>query len=182
MKSQCMVVSGRRQSGVVLVVALLMLLMVTMMAVSGFRMTQSNLLISQNMESKAQSVAAANAAIEEAISSTLFTGSPNGIFETACGAGNRKCYDFNGDGVDDIAVSVEPPSCVVVKPKLINDLDLTNPREAACVIQDSVYSLCSDTVWEFRAVAVDSITGAQAQVRQGVAIVALAADVETACP
>lgn len=182
MKKKSFDISGRNQRGVVLVVALLMLLMVTMMAVSGFQMTQTNLLISQNMESKAQAVAVANAAIEEAISSTLFASSPNNIFISSCGTANRKCYDVNGDGTNDVTVTVAAPICVVVKPILINDLDLTNPKEAACLIQDAEYSLCADTVWELEAVAVDNLTGARAQVRQGVAIMALATDVATACP
>ena len=64
--------SNNRQRGVVLVVALIMLLLVTFMAVSGFNLTQGNLQIIGNMESRTQAFNVANAAIEEAVSSTLF--------------------------------------------------------------------------------------------------------------
>lgn len=174
--------SSSRQRGVVLVVALIMLLLVTLMAVSGFNLTQGNLQIIGNMESRTQAFNVANAAIEEAVSSTLFVTNPTSIFPVSCGVANTKCYDINGDGVNDLTVSVDPPTCVTVEPIKISDLDLSNPQEAGCVVQDSVYSLCANTTWELRAVAVDNLTSAQAVVRQGVALKVLMNDVATACP
>ncbi len=170
------------QRGVVLVVALIMLLLVTLMAVAGFSLTQSNLQIVGNMESRTQAFNVANAAIEEAVSSTLFVSEPSNIFIVSCGSANTKCYDVNGDGVNDITVTVDTPLCVTVEPIKISELDLTNPQEAQCVVQDSEYSLCANSVWELRAVAVDNLTSAQAVVRQGVALKVLMNDVATACP
>ncbi|MCY1458500.1 hypothetical protein D9M71_758890 [compost metagenome] len=50
------------------------------------------------------------------------------------------------------------------------------------MIQDSEYSMCAESVWELRATAVDNLTGARAEVRQGVALMVLLNDVDTACP
>lgn len=171
-----------RQEGAVLVVALIMLLLVTLMAVSSFNLSQSNLQIIGNMESRAQAINAANAAIEEAVSSTLFVSNPDNVFTLSCGAANTKCYDVNDDGTDDLTVTIDPPACVSVEPIKISDLDLANPMERRCVIEGGETSLCANSIWELRAVAVDSLTSAQAVVRQGVALKVLLNDVATACP
>ena len=108
---------GERQRGAVLLVGLVMLVMVTLLAVSGFNMVKVNQQVAGNMESRAQAMVAANAAIEEAISSTLFISSPDNLLLNACGSANNRCYDFNGDDVNDITVVVRTPTCVTVTPK-----------------------------------------------------------------
>lgn len=178
----------RSQQGVVLIVGLMVLLMVTLMAVSGFNLTQSNLKVVGNMESREQAMNAANAAIEEAVSATLFVSSPSNMFATNCTGANTRCYDTNGDGSNDISVSLDVPRCVAVQPIKISELDLSKPEEAACVVQraegaelDDI-SLCANSVWELRAVAVDNVTQAQASVTQGVSLKVALNDVATACP
>ncbi|MOA44181.1 hypothetical protein D3C78_1664180 [compost metagenome] len=123
---------------------------------------------------------AANAAIEEAISSTLFVTNPSSMVLSPCGAANRRCYDINDDGVNDIEVNLASPVCQIVKPLRTNELRL--PEQVSCVIQDSEYSMCAESVWELRATAVDTLTGARAEVHQGVALMVLLNDVDTACP
>lgn len=108
---------GERQRGAVLLVGLVMLVMVTLLAISGFNMVKVNQQVAGNMESRAQAMVAANAAIEEAISSTLFISSPGNLLLNACGSANNRCYDFNDDGVNDITVVVSAPTCVTVTPK-----------------------------------------------------------------
>lgn len=180
------------QRGAVLLVALIMLLLVTLMAVSGFNIVKVNQQVAVNMESRSQAMVSANAAIEEAISSTLFFSSPENIFTVACGAGgNSKCYDLNGDGTDDLTVVVAPPSCVLVDPILTNELDPLDPRDVGCFVQgaegtaataQSAESLCAETVWNLEAVAKDDVTGASATVRQGVGVRVSTDDLATACP
>lgn len=168
-----------RQRGAVLLVGLVMLVMVTLLAISGFNMVKVNQQVAGNMESRAQAMVAANAAIEEAISSTLFVTNPSNMVLSPCGAANRRCYDINDDGVNDIEVSFAAPVCQIVKPLRTNELRL--PEQVSCVIQDSEYSMCAESVWELRATAVDTLTGARAEVHQGVALMALLNDVDTAC-
>ncbi|PTU80053.1 hypothetical protein DBO86_05810 [Pseudomonas indoloxydans] len=172
----------RQQRGVVLLVALIMLLLMTLMVVSGFNLTQTNLKVVQNMESRNLAKYAANAAIEEAISSAQFLSSPSNVFQTSCEQSNRKCYDFNGDGSVDIAVVIDSPSCVIVLPIKNSALNVTDPSDASCFIQDSENSMCVNSVWEIRATARDVLTGAEVVVRQGVAVRATSNNIATACP
>lgn len=168
------------QKGVVLVVALIMLLLVTLMAVSGFNLTQTNLQVVHNMESRELAMHAASSAVEEAISSTLFLSSPNAMFTQACGEANSKCYDVNGDGVDDVTVAVAAPSCVIVLPIKNNELVL--PGDAGCFTQGAQNSLCVNAVFELTATATDVLTGAQAVMTQGVAVRASSNKVTSICP
>ncbi|MNZ64752.1 hypothetical protein D3C78_829260 [compost metagenome] len=171
---------ARQQNGAVLVVALIMLLLVTLMAVSGYKISQGNQMVIGNMEHRDQVISAATDGLEELLSSTLFVTNPSSMVLSPCGAANRRCYDINGDGVNDIEVSFAPPICQTVKPLRTSELDL--PEQVSCVIQDSEYSMCAESVWELRATAVDNLTGARAEVRQGVALMVLLNDVDTACP
>lgn len=170
-----------RQRGVVLLVGLVMLLMVTLMAVSGFNMVKVNQQVAGNMESRAQAMVAANAAIEEAISSTLFFNKPGNIFFNSCGTANTKCYDFNGDGGNDVTVTVAAPTCVSLLPVMNEDLNFALENDLGCLIEGSKQSLCVDSVWNMEAVAVDNITGARAAVRQGVAVRVSKNNIASAC-
>jgi len=171
------------QRGVVLLVGLVMLMMVTLMAVTGFNIVKVNQQVAGNMESRAQAMTAANAAIEEAISSTLFFNQPGNIFLDSCGGANTKCYDFNGDGVNDVTVAVSNPTCVTVEPRT-ND-QVIKAGKPGCQIGgegDDGQSMCVVTVWDMEAVAIDELTGASATVRQGVEVWASRNNVASACP
>jgi Tfp pilus assembly protein PilV len=170
-----------RQQGVVLVVALIMLLLVMLMVVSGFNMTQTNLKVVQNMESRNLAKQVANAAIEEVISSPDFMSNPNAVFAVACDQPNQKCIDINGDGARDLEVSMAAPRCIVVQPIKNAELDLTNPSDASCFVAGEE-SLCVNSVWELRATARDVLTEAEFTVRQGVAVRATKNNIATACP
>ncbi|MCJ1884819.1 hypothetical protein LNN38_08170 [Pseudomonas sp. LA21] len=171
-----------RQRGAVLAVALIMLLLVTLLAVAGFNLAQTNLKVVQNLESRELAENAASATLEEAISTSLFTKNPGNIFANSCVNANTKCYDVNGDGVNDITVVVDRPSCVIVLPIKNSELDVSKPADAGCFIQDREDSLCVNSVWELRATATDNLTSAVTVTRQGVAIRASSDDAETACP
>ncbi|WP_324731790.1 hypothetical protein [Pseudomonas paeninsulae] len=179
MKRLVHIPSGNSQQGVVLVVALLMLLLVTLMAVSGFNLTQTNLQVVQNMESRELVLHAASSALEEAISSTKIVSSPTAMFTNSCGQANSKCYDVNGDGINDITVAVAPPSCVIIL-NIKND-DLVMPRDADCFMNGQ-NSLCVNAVFELTATATDNLTGAQAVMTQGVGMRASANKVSGICP
>lgn len=101
-----------RQRGVVLLVALIMLLLVSLMVVTGFNLSQTNLQVVHNLESRALAKQAGIRALEEAMSTNLFlTGT---VFPVACEQANRVCYDLNGDGTNDVAVQVTL-SCTVAR-------------------------------------------------------------------
>ena len=172
-----------KQGGFVLVIALIMLLAVTLLVVTGSNLAQSNLKVVQNLESRDMARSAALSAIEEAVSSARFTTSPEAIFSVSCEQDNQKCYDVNGDGIDDITVQVAPPRCVNVTPIPNSQLDVFNsPAQASCFLPPAVYSMCANSVWEFTATATDDTTGAEVAVRQGVSVLTTLNAVDTACP
>ncbi|MCB1690884.1 MAG: hypothetical protein KDI33_20475 [Halioglobus sp.] len=172
-----------RQQGMVMIIAMIMLLTVTLMIVSGSNVVQANLKVVQNMESLEQTRSAALATLEEAKSSDQFTVSPGNMFAESCEVDNQRCYDTNGDGVTDITVVVEPARCVIVSPKKNSELrPFEYPSEASCFLADTLYSMCAESVWEIVAVATDVATGAQVSVRQGVSIETTLNKVDTACP
>ncbi|MFT6957214.1 MAG: hypothetical protein ACJAYC_002222 [Halieaceae bacterium] len=171
------------QRGIVMVVALIMLLAVSLIAVTASNLVQTDLKIVNNLESREQARFAAKAAIEEALSSSRFADNPDSIFSVNCVQDNRKCYDFNSDGVDDIAVQINTPECVSVIPRKNTELDVFNyPSQATCYLPPGVYSMCAASVWEFQAVATDVVTGAEVTVRQGVSILTTINNIDTACP
>lgn len=205
------------QRGIVLMVALIMLLLVTLMVISGFNLSQTNLQVVHNLESRALAKQAAIRALEEAMSSNLFvTGT---VFPVACEQANRVCYDLNGDGTNDIAVQVAL-TCTIAK-TLTNAEVLTRSAAYVAARQDDAEvpeepaegegegesalpqlpvaspwltcigggqasdtggtSQCADVVWDFVATATDLQTGAQAQVRQGLATPADINQVSNVC-
>lgn len=181
------------QQGAVLIVALIMLVLITIMGVASFNLGRGNLQIVGNMEARQQSQLSAQAAVEEVISNTLFYQQPENVFTASCGP-NTRCYDLNKDGTTDVTVRVTPnPSCVTVRQIEMNELKLDDPNDEGCsqgARQDfgitgsnaGKYSLCSNTVWDIRAIGLEENTGARAQVRQGVGVRIPHTDVETSCP
>lgn len=175
--------SRRGERGVVLFVSLVLLIALTLIVATSSNIVQANLKVVQNLESREMVRFAAMAAIEEAISSDRFTTNPDGMFLESCEEANRKCYDFNGDGVNDVTVEMAAPSCVIVTPIRNDELDVFNsPEEASCFLPPAVYSMCANSVWELQATARDALTGAEVSIRQGVSIRTTLNAVETACP
>ncbi|MFZ3155339.1 hypothetical protein [Pseudomonas sp.] len=188
------------QQGIVLLVSLTMLLLVTLIVVSGFNLTQTNLKVVHNLESRALARHAADSALEEALSSNLYLS--GSVFVSSCEKQNQKCYDINGDGLNDVKVFIEL-SCTIATP-LSNDniakrMGVTTfPTLAEGEIPDAFEgggsawsscqgdtpngnSLCSDVVWDFLATATDLQTGAEVKVRQGVASPADSNTVSSIC-
>lgn len=170
----------KQQSGMVLVVAMIMLIMMTLMAISTFNLGKSSMQIVGNFQQSQEAVNAANAAIQEVMSTRRMFQSPNNIFLKTCGSQNTRCFDTNGDGKDDIQVALNPaPSCVqeVEVPNAV--LNWQDTEDQGCIIGETgdpgvvgsgVGSLCSNTVWDVRAEATDIVTGAQVVVTQGVGV------------
>lgn len=181
-----------RQGGATLLIALIMLVLMTLLAVSSFNLGKSNLQIVGNMQTKAETSDSAKAAVEEVISKTTFTTTPS----AALGASNSKTYDVNGDGAADVTVTLTPAPCIK-KAQIVKNsqLDLSKATDLGCssgVTQNlgisgaaTGDSLCADTTWEITAVATDSVSSASSTNVQGVAVrVAADSGINTAlyCP
>ena len=170
----------RRQRGATLIVSLIMLLLITLLAVSSFTLGKTNLQIVGNMQQRNQASAAAQGAIATVISSTQFTTSPANAIPNPCGGvANTACVDVNGDGVADVNVVVNP-TCDSIQPIPVTELDFSNPNDAGCAIgaaQDfgvvgasNNNSMCSNSVWDIQSSATDQMSGANYVIDQGVAV------------
>jgi Tfp pilus assembly protein PilX len=183
-----------RQRGMTLLVALIMLVLMTLFAVSNFKMGNSSLQIVGNMQQRAQAASAAQSTIEEVISSTQFTTTPAAALSSPCGGtANTRCFGVNGASTNDITVTLTPaPACISSQTIQNATLDLSNPNDAGCstgVSQSfgimgaaSGASLCANSMWEVSAVAVDSVTKARASAVQGITVRVASESLATTCP
>jgi hypothetical protein len=118
---------------------------------------------------------------------------PDAVFLTPCTTANTRCFDVNGDGKNDITVTLAPkPACVVSQTIKNNNLNLSDPVDAGCIVgAPQNYgivgavtgdSLCADSVWEINAQSVDNATKAQTTVTEGVAVRVSTAAIASSCP
>lgn len=185
--------SAHRQHGMTLIMALIMLVVLTLLALTSFNLGKSNLQIVSNMQSRNEAVAAAHEVIESAISNTNFFEQPEAVLSTPCGQANTACVDTNGDGVDDVKVVLSPPpTCVKVAPIKSDKLNLNNEDDRNCSLGETQCggvegcntgnSACANSTWEINAVATDLQNQSTAQVVQGVAVRVPIDDTTTSCP
>ena len=186
------------QRGATLIVALIVLVLLTLFAVTSFNLGKSSLQTVGNAQSRNEAMAAAQQAVEEAVSTTRLFQTPNavilnGVASCNDGAANTKCVDVNGDDTPDITVTLTPtPTCISATPILNSALNPSLPNDAGCAIQagqgfgvagaNTGSSLCSDSLWEVNAVAQDNLTGAQYTVAQGIGVRVATDDIPATCP
>jgi Tfp pilus assembly protein PilX len=176
---------AHRERGATLIVSLIMLLLITLLAVSSFVLGKGNLQIVGNMQQRNQAFSAAQGAVAAVISSTQFTATPgnaipaNAVPAYCMAAANTTCTGVNGDNNPDINVTVTP-TCDSIQPILVTQLDFTDPNDAGCLVGASQdfgvaggsnnNSMCSNSVWDVTASATDQMSGANYVVDQGIAV------------
>lgn len=94
--------AAARQRGATLVVGLILLTLITIMVVSAFTMSSTNVQSVGNMQLRDEAVAAANRAIELVMSSAF----------TAAPAAQTVDVDIDNDGTMDFRVDFEQPACI----------------------------------------------------------------------
>ena len=170
-----------RQRGVTLFVALVLLVMVTLLAVSSFRVSNTNLKVIASMQGKGEAVAAANAAIERVISNAAFAIDPAVVGAIPIPV------DLSGAGKNEYTVTLSPiPTCLKARPTNPAELDITKPADRPCfgtalVGQAQLATSCAETIWEITAVTQDTVTGAQTLVRQGVSMRTSTTEAQSSC-
>ena len=184
----------RRQRGVTLITALVLLVLLTLVALTTFNVGKSNLQIVSNMQQRDEAASAAREVIEEAISNTRFTVTPEHVLANPCsGLDNQRCIDSNGDGKDDVRVRIVPsPKCVKAPVIKNTALDLAKAEDQVCSMGSSQSfgvagavdgnSACADSIWEIHAAATDMETEAKVEVTQGVGVRVARDDVANNCP
>ena len=157
---------ANRQQGATLLVAMIMLIMLTLFALSAMNTSIMNLRMVGNMQNRSEALDATMRTIETAISTTRFVDFPTDAIDNDCGTPNTFCTDVNGDGVDDLITTLTPtPACIQSKITKISDLVITGPTsdDVACLqaqqqgtfgVQGAAStgdSLCGQTVWNISA-------------------------------
>lgn len=154
-----------RQAGMTLFIAMIILLMVTLLVVSAFKTSNTNLKIVSGMQGRQEAISASQAAIEQVLSSSFFTTNASIVAATPIPV------DINNDAVDDYDVTMSLPVCLRTAPVVVSDpptqtqLDCAGSSRVPGTITPT---WCSNTVWELSATTTDKITAAQTTVRQGV--------------
>ena len=182
-----------RQRGNSLVVSLIILGMITVLGLTSYRLSETSISVTGNLQHREDVTRAADSVIQEAISTVRMVETPNSVFLNPCGKANTRCVDINGDNVDDVTVALDPaPTCVQAKVIPVSALDLTDDEDRGCMVgvsqnfgiqgAPSSNSLCANTMFEVTAVATDAVTSAAIEVREGVAVRTSIDDVDTSCP
>lgn len=189
----------RRQRGVTLILSLIMLVLLTIMALSSLNIGRSSLQIVDNAQQQAQAANAAQAMIDQVLSTPTFAEAPGSVLDNSnCPIGlnapaNSRCVDMYGDGKTVVIVAMAPqPACVQARTIPSTELDLTVAEDLGCALGvqqnfgiaglSSGASLCSNTMWEVNAQATEPVSGAQAVVTQGVSMRVSTDATATSCP
>ena len=182
----------RQQRGATLVIALIMLVVITLLAVSSFGTTQMNLKVVGNMQSRSEALNATQQAIETVISSPQFIANPANAVLNPCGAANTLCTDLNGDGTPEYTTRLNPsPSCVAMKAIKVSELNLSSAEDLGCAAGQAQQfgvagvgsgdSLCANTAWDITADTSATISRTRVTVTQGVAVRVSADDMASSC-
>lgn len=186
--------TGQKQRGMTLIIALILLALMTLMAIASFNVGRISMDIIGNMQQRSEVVAAANGAIQEAISTRRLVDAPNAIFLAPCAGANTRCFDTNDDDVVDVTVALTPtPTCIQAQSIANASLNFLTVGDSDCTVQvdQSQFgieggvtgnSLCANSLWEITAVATDAVTQASVAVTEGVAVLVGTNNVATFCP
>lgn len=190
------------QQGATLLVTMIMLIMLTLFALSAMNTSIVNLKMVGNMQTRAEALDATQKTLESVLSTTRFVDSPGDAILDSCGAPNTMCVDLNGDGTPDLTTTLVPaPACVQSKITKINELDIKGPQseDVACLqaqqqgtfaVQGATTSgdsLCGKTVWNITAQTLQTGTDAATSdvaytATQGVGVRVPALAIATSCP
>ncbi len=171
-----------RQRGASALIALIFLVIVAFVVLTAYRLSGQQLALAGNAQSRAHMLAAANFAIEQTISGVDFLRAPATVAATPVGV------DIDGNGADDLNVTVGLPGCYRLRVVPLAELDDRRTGDVACIsgvgpagsilVLDSGggaagnpnESQCADSEWNISAAAADPVTGAALTVNQGVAV------------
>lgn len=180
--------SRNSQRGIALVLGMIMLILMTLLAISAFQASNVNLRIAGNMQVRQETLTAAQTAIETVLSSPSFV-------DTSAPVGPTN-VDLNGATY---TVEFTPaPTCKSIVDIPSEDLVPANPDDFVCIPSGALAggssgvfmpsgpptppSYCSNTRWALTANVADARTGAKTTLEQGVGVRVSKAKAMTACP
>lgn len=181
-------IAPRSERGAALFMVLVILIAMAWFALSGFRISGQHLQIVGNNQVRVQNLAAAQRAIEQTISSSVFSTNPPAVTNVPI---------LTGSGSSEFTAMITPaPKCFRVRAIKTAELDVTLASDRQCLVSSGgggTYierpgaappggnSLCSNSEWNVTAVATDDNSGASVAVNQGVGIRVAAADATNFC-
>lgn len=168
-----------RQSGVVLFIALIFLVLLTVMALTTFTVSKGSQQIVGNMTSRNQTFQVATQISETAISTTRLVDQPTLVLlDPGTGVyGRTATIDINGDTKTVINAVVQLPTCNSANQ--VAGLNLILPKDLGCATNPPFY--CYDVVFQFKTTADDPVTNAHSEVTQGAAVRAQPASAHNIC-
>ncbi len=158
--------SSRRQRGATLLLGLIMLVLITLVVTTAFTLSTTNLKAVGNMQMRNEAIAAANAAIEQVLSSP-FTTAP--VAETIT-------VDINNDGTIDYDVNIAVPTCIsasVAADSSLSSLSLPTSMSGASFW---------NTIWDIDATVTDAASGTAVRVRSGIRVKLSDSQKNISCP
>jgi Tfp pilus assembly protein PilX len=180
-----------REGGATLLLVMMLLLVTAWLALSAYRISSQEARIVGNYQAQRQATAAAQRAIEQTISSNLFTKDPQAVAATPIDT------DMDGDAKVDLQARLDPPpACVGVRPIKTVELDVSQAADRVCLqssgrgsnlvlatgtASTAGDSLCAASDWNVSAAVSDPVTNTSVRVNQGVAIRLEAADAKSYC-
>jgi Tfp pilus assembly protein PilX len=141
--------SLRRQRGATLLISLVMLIVLTLFALTGFNLSSVNLKVASNFQQQRFVEASIQQAVEQ------FVSKADGFLLPASGT-----YSING-----FTVTISTPIC---------NYFATSEGNSVVILAGGGVTGSEDTQWQVRAVATDSIGGATTAIIQGVQVKLLA--------
>ena len=163
-----------RQSGMTLVIALVMLIVLSLLVVSAIRFGNINLKITGNVQSETEATAAAQLAVESTVKDMIAATNMNSI-----AAQPAKRVSAGGQ---EYSVNVAKPICLFTRNISNTELDPSLPNDRPCFEGNDTERLvtanntltttptgCKNQQWDVQATVDDARSGAKATILQGVA-------------
>ena len=153
------------QRGAALVMTAIMLVLLTLFVLAIINMSTVNLRIATNEQTRRESIAAAQRAIEQ-VASTNFPADPQPVTVTV---------DIDANGSTDYNVAVAKPVCQNSVPIRSNELDINSVSDQQCFCSAlnpcgaGNTTLCTNTQWDIPATSTDAHgSGQTVTVHQGI--------------
>ena len=170
--------SSKHESGAVLFIALVFLVLLTLMALTTFNLSKSTQQIVGNMAVRNSAFQVALQTSETAISTNRLVRHPADLFGTGS---NTIAVDINGDHKTVINATVDAPACVSIQQVVDNKLDLGIERDLECANSAKNGLFCYDVLFQFATRATDPVTKATSAVAQGASVRSQPASARNIC-
>lgn len=144
--------SNRSQRGATLIVGIVLLVVITMIVISNFTLSSTNLKSIGNMQFRNEAVSAANIAMEQVITSTFFT-SPTA---------QAINVDINKDDITDYVVEVATPVCIKAEQAAVGSPSGIEVGDMGGASDEY------NTLWDIEATVSDPTSGASLRMHTGV--------------